>query len=318
MSAQNTWYVSPGGNNKNAGTQHKPFLTIDKAIAVIKSNNATGPADYRIVLRGGTYPVYKTIQVNISLNPKSTLSIEAYPGETPVLSGNKNVNGKWTEIRPNLWKSPVTGYFNQLFVDGQRAVRARFPNDHEWLQPDTIQLTANRLVFNGKIPADFGKIQGAELHSTGYWHWVRQKIDRLDVKNQAVFTKDYPGPACSSTKISRVDRVHFENALSFVDAEGEWFLDSLKKELFVFSSEDPSKRKFEYPVIPTQLMVEGKESVPLQNIRIQGLTLTGTEWNMPAIGREGYSGRLLGYGQRASRVCAGRCPDVQMGSEQRG
>ena len=57
----------------------------------------------------------------------------AYPGERPVISGGRPIGG-WQTGDGALWTARVdeaaagTWNFHQLFVNGQRRVRARTPN----------------------------------------------------------------------------------------------------------------------------------------------------------------------------------------------
>lgn len=297
--SQAKFYISPNGDDNQTGTSlEEPFRSLSRAVKAVAGQRHNTPHQYQIIMRGGIYPVNETIVMDSSTNlhPESSLTVAAYGAEKPVLSGNKPLTNRWEKVGPNLWKTDVDDYFNQLFVDGKRAVRSRYPNEGLWLEPDTIQLSDNRLVFNDKIPEEFKNIKGAELHTTGYWHYIRQKISLMDPEHHAIFTEIYPGPEASSRKISTMDRAHFESALLFVDSEEEWFLDSMRKELFVYSGKDPNSRSFEYPVIATLLKIEGTKKNSLHHIRIDGISFRGTEWEMSAIGRKGIQAGFWGSG----------------------
>ncbi len=291
---QTVWYVAPTGNDQHPGTLRQPFQTVEKALERLKE--AAQPADYRIILRGGTYRLTEPVRItaSIGLTAASSLTLEAYPGEQPVLSGNRQVAGNWTKAGERLWKVKAAHRFNQLFIDGKRAIRSRYPNEGHWLEPDTIQLEANRLVFSESIPEAFGQLTTAELHITGFWHYIRQSVQRFDVQNSAVFTNQYPGPECSATKINRHDRGHFENSLLFVDTENEWFLDPLTQELFLFTENNPNSMHIEYPVLHELIRLTGTREQPLENISLKGITLTGTEWEMGAVERKGIQAGFWG------------------------
>ena len=77
-----TYYVSPSGNDSNAGTIGQPWLTINKAWSVMSAGDI-------VYMRGGTYN-YASISSFTTLNGKSGSSgnycnIWAYPGERPVI-----------------------------------------------------------------------------------------------------------------------------------------------------------------------------------------------------------------------------------------
>ncbi|MEI6947953.1 hypothetical protein V9K67_12215 [Paraflavisolibacter sp. H34] len=84
-----TWYIAPDGADTNAGTQARPFLTIQKA------QSAAAPGD-TVYARGGTYRVqeaqiasFARISAFVHLLDKSgapgkPIYYWAYPGEKPV------------------------------------------------------------------------------------------------------------------------------------------------------------------------------------------------------------------------------------------
>jgi len=85
------FFVSPTGNDANAGTISSPFLTTGHAQTAMR-NSSTTKTTY---LRGGTYTLAAIWNFTASDNGTSWLG---YPGETPVISGSSqtyyiNVSG---------------------------------------------------------------------------------------------------------------------------------------------------------------------------------------------------------------------------------
>lgn len=78
----NLIFVSPNGSDSAAGTQNAPFATLSKAISSAQSGST-------IVLRGGTYR-----QGGFVIN--KSLTVIAYPGETPSFVGADSANTGWT------------------------------------------------------------------------------------------------------------------------------------------------------------------------------------------------------------------------------
>ena len=77
------------------------------------------------------------LEAPVVLTPEdSDLVLAAYPGATPVLSGGRPIAG-WKEItldgkklvgrRHSCRPATANGYFRELWVNGQRATRARHP-----------------------------------------------------------------------------------------------------------------------------------------------------------------------------------------------
>lgn len=70
--SSSTLYVSPIGNDSNAGTIDFPLRTIPKALGIISDGGT-------IVVRVGTYPEVKVT--------RSSISLQAYSHEVPIING---------------------------------------------------------------------------------------------------------------------------------------------------------------------------------------------------------------------------------------
>jgi hypothetical protein len=83
------FHVATNGDDKNPGTQEKPFATLERARDAVRASRAGKPyaeatLAARVVLHGGTYRLPKTLL----LEPvDSGLTIVNAPGEAVVLSG---------------------------------------------------------------------------------------------------------------------------------------------------------------------------------------------------------------------------------------
>jgi hypothetical protein len=61
LSAQ-VLYISPNGNDKNAGTKEKPFASIERARKAVRDiRNKKSGANITVLIRGGNYFLEKTI-----------------------------------------------------------------------------------------------------------------------------------------------------------------------------------------------------------------------------------------------------------------
>ncbi len=79
------YFVSPNGSDTNAGTKSSsPFATLDQARAAMR-----GSTTKTTYLLAGTYTMRAALTLDSADNGESWL---AYPGQTPVLDGNKAVN----------------------------------------------------------------------------------------------------------------------------------------------------------------------------------------------------------------------------------
>lgn len=161
-----SWYADPvNGNDSNAGTEGQPFRTVHRALAASRS----GPSPARIVLRAGTFylaqeggPIMLTAQ-------DSGLSIEAYPGEVPVLSGAVPITGlTWSMYSSNA-SNGMQGPFTDT-TDVDSCINA--PGE-----------SSNLCSYNGTTPDWQTCEQNCAANSTctAYtWHDAKQGVYALD------------------------------------------------------------------------------------------------------------------------------------------
>ena len=139
------FYVSPAGNDANAGTQDKPFATLDRAKKAV-ATRADHAQKTTVWLAGGTYHLPETLvfQSADSGQKEGPVTYAALPGQTPVISGGQVLHLTWSDYKGGIMQAPVpqgtTG--DQLFVNGQRQIMSRYPN-----------YDANASPFNG-VAAD--------------------------------------------------------------------------------------------------------------------------------------------------------------------
>ena len=106
-------FVDAGlGSDSNPGTLASPKRTIPGALVVTRSRGSPSPT---IILRGGTYYINATIDLTPA---DSGLTITAYSGETPVISGGLPVAvSAWSpyNVTQNATWGPVLTGQNAVF-----------------------------------------------------------------------------------------------------------------------------------------------------------------------------------------------------------
>ena len=119
-----------------------PLATLSAALNKVRESRYQGRSTVEsvtILVRGGTYQLTEPLLVtpdHSGPSARQPLVISAYPDEKPILSGGRRITG-WRRAvdKPGCWQAELpevragTWYFRQLFVNGQRKVRARTPND---------------------------------------------------------------------------------------------------------------------------------------------------------------------------------------------
>jgi hypothetical protein len=78
-----TYYIAPDGNDDNSGTFGSPFGTFDRAIRLAKAGDT-------FYIRGGTYMLDSSIEINKAGVSGSPIKLWAYGEETPILDFSRN------------------------------------------------------------------------------------------------------------------------------------------------------------------------------------------------------------------------------------
>lgn len=284
---QAAYYVDPAnGSDSNPGTLAQPFQSVGKARNVVRTVNASMTGDIVIYLRGGTYTLMDTLQLDAGDSGSNGYSIvyRNYPGETPVLSGGQPITG-WTlhDSAKDIWQADADPALEtrQLYVNDTRAIRAR---------------------SSGGLP-------GANVNSTGYtttdtnmhtWSnisdvefvykiaWVELRVGIASISGTTITMKQ---PAWDmayniggvTIKNNSPNPTYMENAYAFLDDPGEWYLDRTANKLYY--KPKPGENMSSASVVAAKLekLVDGAGTVesPIHHIRFEGITFAHATWLEP-------------------------------------
>jgi len=310
-----TLYVSPNGNDGWSGRLERPNsqktdgpkASLAGARDAIRQLKSDGPleAPVRVIVAAGTY----TLTEPFTLNPQDSgtkkfpITYEATSGARPVFTGGRVITDfKMMEAR--FWQAHLPDvasgkwYFEQLFVNGRRAVRARTPNKfYHYMGPTTeIPIEGKQGQFRRatQVRADALKplqnLDDRELRDvtlTAYHKWciTRRYLTAIDTSANMIVTigeklKSYSGWPNNT-------RFHLENFRNAMDAPGEWFLERSGTFYYIpLPGEYISKAHFVAPVIEKLVIFEGKpeEGKFVQHVRLKGLTFHHNQSLLPRTG----------------------------------
>ena len=121
----------------NADKTDGPLATLAGARDAVRKLKAQAPLTepVRIVVADGVYPMNETLVLTPADSGSATcpISYEAAPDAAPRFTGGRPIAG-FTRGADGVWTARVPEvaagqwYFEQLWVNGRRAVRARSPN----------------------------------------------------------------------------------------------------------------------------------------------------------------------------------------------
>ena len=299
------YYVAPAGNDQDPGTAAQPFATIHRARDAVRDRIAAGlSANLTVLLRGGVYELSEPLLFDVRDSGTDAYSITyaAYPGETPVLSGGRKITG-WQPGEGNVWTVELPDvkagkwYFRGLFVNGQRAIRARTPNvdaatPHYRLvdsKPST-DLSRWEVQLAPGQAANWKNLRDVELVSLGQWDNTRKLLwsanpvtGIVELAPPHVKPVGQPCPGC---------QFFLENARVFLDEPGEWYLDRTNGVLTYWprAGEDLQNAEVSAPRLTSLMEIRGGSARPVKNLHFTGIEWAHAELNLPTVGWMGNGG----------------------------
>jgi Right handed beta helix region len=310
------FHVAAHGDDRNSGTEARPFATLARAQRAVRQMPRTQPL--HVWIGAGTYYLASPLvfEPQDSGTAEAPVTWAAVPGARVTLSGGQFLACRWTPHERGIMKSPVPiGLtFTQLFVNGKRQTRARFPNYDPSVPGRSGYLTAVGAVpadapdpfagpnedmtfaggsprgvrydpgmFTGKTWGDPG---GAEIHifQQAYWgnlQWQIKGVDRsagtiwFGRGGQQIGAKWDKDPA----RVGKGSRFFIENVFEELDAPGEWFLDAKNSILYFYPQPGVDLRTalIEVPQHESVIHFAGSQGAPVCNVTITGVRFAHTQ-----------------------------------------
>jgi hypothetical protein len=289
-------YVSPKGNNQFPGTREKPIQSLSlakqKAYDVLNSRQKENVI---IWLADGIHPLAEPLVLEPFESKWSNASLlfKSLPKAKPVISGGLQISN-WTRRQDGLWECNLPDVGNkgvrELFVNGKRATRARFPNkDFLRVKKAGEDKRTNFYFEKGDFPIP-SKATNVELVFMHDWSITRIGIKEINAEASQLIAVDNIG--AKSPSFFTIDnweahpRYFLENALEFMDVDFEWvFLpDSKKIVIKLPKSIHPASLNMVVPLSEGLVSLLGKEDKPIKNVQFDGITFQYAKWDIPQAG----------------------------------
>ena len=261
-----TVYVATNGDDHwsgklpapNALRTDGPYASLAAArdgVRAFRTGQAP-PARVTVMIRGGKYYLPDTVVFGAehSGSQDGPITYQAYPGEEPILSGGRRVQG-WQPFQEKIVVAELPGSkggrwkFRQLFLNGSRQMRARWPNfdpanpmygGWAFLAGPYGRRSITTFQYTpGTFPRRWSKPAEGEVHviqGTGQW---RSTVPIKSVNEQdRVITLTRPGaqfdvpPWYDVVPLVAGNAFYVANLLEELDQPGEWCLDSEDGKLY--------------------------------------------------------------------------------------
>lgn len=300
--ATNFVYVATNGNDAWSGTlasvsgTNGPKATLQGARDAVRTYLAQAYKWPTVVqIADGTYALTNMLTLTNTLDSASATNAVVYqaaPGASPVFSGGQKISG-WTPGTNGLWTAFVPGvtngqYFEQLFIDGRRATRARSPNTDYFYSQSVDPVLTNRAFtalaedvapLNALTPTEFSNATLVVYHQ---WETSRQRLQSLDTNNLITFV------GSSRWALFPGQRYQIENIRAALDEPGEWFLarDGTLT-YWPLPGEDMNTAEVIAPMTTSSFIDIGgnpTNGLFVQNLTFSGLIFQHSQYVLPATG----------------------------------
>ncbi|MEV0289075.1 right-handed parallel beta-helix repeat-containing protein [Kribbella sp. NPDC050820] len=250
-----SFWVSLDGEDSAPGTKSKPWRTIEHARDTIRARNLNRhlSCDLVVNVTAGAYQVDKTITFDDrdsgSNGHKVVYRSADGPGKA-VLEAAQEVTG-WAPYKDGIFKAKVDidQPFYTLYVDGERATTARYPNrrsDEEWAPYlESVLIEPEKEAVRDQVgytDGDWNETWNLNSYtdwpaqlmiwSGGSWSWFTDTvpIKNADWKDNKVILDYWTRYAMINSRAG--SRYFVQNSLDLLDAEDEYYLDWATKELY--------------------------------------------------------------------------------------
>jgi hypothetical protein len=323
--ADATFYVATNGRDTNQGTKKRPFETLARAKEAVKAARQRGKKPITVLVREGTYyqaePLVFGPQDSGTAN--APVSWLAESGKVVTISGGQKLKCKWKRHKKGIMKCELPQVkagdldFTQLFVNGRRQHRARYPNyddsaigwrgwsgytyplkeieddipnpnplpndDMTYSGPSSRGIVYNRQTFTKKKWAHPAE---AVIHILQEPHWgnLQWTVKAVDYDNHYIWF-GHGGHQIGAKwtdgalRVDKGSQYYIENVFEELDAPGEWYLDKEKSILYYIPPKelDLKNALVEAPLLKQLIRFVGSQHQPVRNIRLEGFRITHTE-----------------------------------------
>jgi hypothetical protein len=294
----------------NAGGTDGPVATVQAAVEKARSARGASGERVSILLHNGIFTLREPLKLGAgdSGTANAPFTIAAAENAKPILSGGRRITG-WSRsggIRGNLWQANIPEvrrgdwYFRQLFINGQRAVRARTPNAGTFFKMQGARFVDKPVHFrfrNDDVKTAWTNQRDAEVIGLEKWTVFRQPISAVSTESNVVRLAGHAAPHTREAGA----QYYVENTADSLDAPGEWHLDRTTGVLSYLAKpgEDLSRAQVFAPLLEELMVITGDAAAkkPVEHIVLRGLTFSHTDWTL---GTNGYVDTQAAVGKRGT------------------
>ena len=291
-SRSTTLFVAPTGSASNPGSEASP-MTLQRAAELAQ------PGD-TILLRGGVYR--ETITPLASGTSGAPITFQAYGSEEVTISGADLLPGPWTAGANSIYQTTLpwtlntsTQGYDQVFIDGEMMMEARFPNTPTLNHTIPVKLVAESAshtvtattvssdistgtFFNTQLTQPAGYWVGASITATFGKIWVAETSTvTASGPGWVSFTFPTPSDKDKSNYLPTAGNPFFLfGKPGELDSGGEWFRDASSQILSLRTplSTSPVSHTVEAKRRKLAFNLDGRSWIQVKGIKLFAATIT--------------------------------------------
>ena len=299
-SSSATIHVAPDGDDNNRGAASQPVATLHAAQKLVREQiRLQHGMPIEVVIQPGTYELQKPLVLTPEDSGVATAPITwraADVDDKPLLSAGSAIQGHWRPSdKPGVWYIDVPGTkqnaggpnwnFRQLFVDGSRATRARFPNkdeDNPFIYAIGSGKNDHAVIDPALIKDGWVGETDAQINLVVHWLFFNQWNTIASIDKEAgkiYFTEDE-----RHGNVYKNNWFYIEGVFAELDQPGEWYLNRELGRLYYIPEpgQDPNNMRFVAPRLDRIIHVRGdvNAGTHVEHVHFTGIEFRHTAFNL--------------------------------------
>lgn len=287
---QSSFFVDPvNGSDKAKGSQDSPFKTIEAAQEKVRSISSEATSDIIVYLRGGNYPLDKTLVFTEKDGGKDNYQViyKAYQNEKPVLSGGRQITD-WKKVKGKPYFAASVSvnqgfapYFRQIYVNGRRVQQAKsdfidvfsMPYD----DPQTPELWDGYIVKTADIKK-YTNVKDIRIFQEGEFKHVEQFVDRIikitDSESAIVMKQPSFYEWTKNYVYNNKNQIRVINAFEELNEPGEFYLNKESQTVYYYPQPGEQMESVTViaPCVETLVKLQGSAGSVLSNLQFDGIS----------------------------------------------
>jgi hypothetical protein len=313
-------YVDTQGKDENTGSVASPVKSVQKANEIARKIALDNHSkSVEIVIGAGEYFLTEPLKIEHGKSDFKNVSVifkGASSKKTILCGGYKVVN--FEKISDSLWRAEVPQVgaggvrFEQLYVNGKRAQRAKSPNkgfyrplsvseniinQGKWKIPESaiqiVKVPGEAIDYLDKV--NVSDLYDVVLKFCHLWSNTFKPITQLNKLDSTVVLTG--GGMIPWNRIRNQSLVSIENALAFLDEPGEWYLEK-KGTLYYYPRKNENIKNLHCvaPLLDRLVEIQGTSDHQIENITFRNIIFSLSGYRL--------DGKALEPSQAAANVQA--------------